>query len=187
MNIYLRKISNNPIHYVLILSNRILNTIFFPFRILMYKKISLNTYISLNSSVINHKLISLGSNCVINTNVILWPTELFIGANTQINPGTAIYGKVNIGKYVMIAPNCMIAGGNHTFSNINIPMRLQGSNEKGIVIKDDVWIGANSVILDGVTIGEGTIVGAGSTVTKNLDAYSIYHGNPAKLIKRRNG
>jgi acetyltransferase-like isoleucine patch superfamily enzyme len=154
---------------------------------MIYKKIHLTSYVSIRSSIINHSRIVLSKFTIINSNVTLWPTKLHIGENSQINPGTAIYGNVFIGNNVMIAPNCMIAGGNHNFLNINTPMRFQGSNEKGIVINDDVWIGANTVILDGVTIGKGTIVGAGSVVTKNLESYSIYFGNPVKFSKRRDG
>lgn len=54
-----------------------------------------------------------------------------------------------------------------------------------IIIEDDVWIGANAIILSGVTIGEGAIIGAGSVVTKNVEPYTIFAGNPAKKIKMR--
>lgn len=185
MNTYLLKLLNNPFYYTFFIINKIFCILLYPIRLILFKKIYPSTYISFNSSIINHKNIQLHQHTIINYNVILWPTKLYIGKFSQINSGTAIYGNVSIGNNVMIAPNCMLAGGNHNFSNINIPMRFQGSNEKGIIINDDVWIGANSVVLDGVTIGKGTIVGAGSVVTKNLESYSIYFGNPAKFIKKR--
>lgn len=184
---YLRKLINSPFFYLFQILNKTLCFFIYPLRYFLYKRISISTYISLKASIRNHQNIILSQNTIINCYVILWPIELVIGKYSQINPGTTIYGKVKIGDNVMIAPNCMIAGGNHTTSNLDIPMRFQGSNEKGIIINDDVWIGANSVILDGVTIGQGTIVGAGSIVTKNLEPYAVYFGNPAKLIKRRNG
>lgn len=85
----------------------------------------------------------------------------------------------------MIAPNCMLAGGNHNFDDISKPMREQGDNSKGIIIEDDVWVGANCIILDGVCIRRGSIIGAGSVVTKNIEKFSIAVGNPCKVIKKR--
>jgi len=86
----------------------------------------------------------------------------------------------------MIAERVMIIGGNHEFSRLDIPMDMQGEGKQGkIVIEDDVWIGAGSIILTGITIGEGSIIGAGSIVTKSIQPYSIVAGNPAKVIRMR--
>ena len=88
----------------------------------------------------------------------------------------------------MIGPNTMLAGGGHNFDDDTKPMMLQGSSIKfgGITIKDDVWIGANVSILDGVTIEKGIIIAAGSVVTKSADIQNgIYAGIPAKYIKNR--
>ncbi|MEA3423389.1 MAG: DapH/DapD/GlmU-related protein, partial [Bacillota bacterium] len=75
---------------------------------------------------------------------------------------------------------------NHNFSEKDIPMIMQGDSEPApVVIEDDVWIGARTVILPGVVIHEGSIIAAGSIVTKDVQAYSIVGGNPAKLIKMR--
>lgn len=68
---------------------------------------------------------------------------------------------------------------------MNIPIRDQGEIKKGIIIQDNVWIGANSVILDGVIIESGAIIGAGSVVTKSVPKNCIVAGNPAKIIKFR--
>jgi acetyltransferase-like isoleucine patch superfamily enzyme len=154
-------------------------------RKLMYKQIGWLTYVSSKSSVKNHHAISIGSRVEINPFVTLWPSLLEIGDNSQINPGTAIYGKVKIGKYVMIAPNCMLTGGNHNYENTEQYIMQQGSTSKGIIINDDVWIGANTTVLDGVEIGEGAIVGANSLVNKDVPPFAIFGGNPAKLIKWR--
>jgi len=72
---------------------------------------------------------------------------------------------------------------NHYFFNTSFKYDIVSKGD--IIIEDDVWIGSNSVILSGVKIGRGSIIGAGSVVTKNIPAYSIAVGNPAKVIKKR--
>lgn len=181
----LKKIIKNPIFYFYILLRYCYSVLMFPFRICIFNKIGYLSYISPVSSIRNHSKIVLGNFCQINSYVVLWPTKLTVGSHSQINPGTAIYGNVSIGSNVMIAPNCMIAGGNHNFNDKKIPMILQGSNEKGIIIEDDVWIGANSVIVDGVKIGKGAVIGAGSVVVKSVESYTIVAGVPAIKIKNR--
>lgn len=96
-----------------------------------------------------------------------------------------MYGNVVIGDHVMVAPNVMIAGGNHGISRNGIPMISQPSISKGIVIGNDVWVAANAVILDGVSVGDGAIIAAGAVVTENVEPYSIVVGNPAKFKKFR--
>ena len=160
--------------------------ILFPWRFIFFGRISIFSFISLNSSIRNRKNIFIDKRVHINDFVVLWPSYLSIGAYSQINPGTAIYGKVIIGKYVMIAPNCMLAGANHSFGDRNTPMMFQGSFSKGgIVIEDNVWIGANCVILDGVTIGAGSIIAAGSVVARSVASYTILGGNTAKVVRIR--
>jgi len=85
----------------------------------------------------------------------------------------------------MIAPNVVITGGSHGKELCGTPMFLQKCDAKGINIGSDVWIGANAVILDGVTIGTGAIVGAGAVVTKSVDENGIVAGNPARIIGHR--
>ncbi|WP_159474336.1 DapH/DapD/GlmU-related protein [Dyadobacter sp. 3J3] len=181
----IRKIIENPILYLGIFLRILYSYISYPINYLIFRKIGFGTYISISSSIRNAKRIDLGKYVEINSNVILWPSRLIVSNHVQINPGTAIYGDVKIGKYVMIAPNCMIAGGNHAFARIDIPMIKQGATTKGIIIEDDVWIGANSTIVDGVTIHQGAIVAAGSVVTKDVTSYDIVAGTPATRIGSR--
>ncbi|MEJ7587421.1 MAG: acyltransferase [Ferruginibacter sp.] len=166
------KVIKDPVMGLAFFSRFIFTILFFPFRMLMYKHIGFLTYISMRSAVRNHSRISIGNHSQINPFVTLWPLDLQIGHHTQVNPGTAIYGKVSIGNHVMIAPNCMLAGGSHNYDDTVQYMMYQHSKEKGITIEDDVWIGANSTILDGVTIGKGAIVGANS-IFKDVAGYSI--------------
>jgi len=136
------------------------------------------------------KNIYLARNVMINLGAVIHAPDVAravrIGERSQINPYTVIYGTVSIGKDVMIAPHVMIAGGGHAHQRIDIPMIAQGSDFKGgIVIADDVWIGANSVIVDGVSLGTGVIVAAGAVVTKSVEAYAIVGGVPAMVIGHR--
>lgn len=109
-----------------------------------------------------------------------------IGDNSLIGTNCQMPNNVKIGNDVMIGPDVLFIGYNHNFENLEIPMRLQGFNgETPISVSDDVWIGARSIILPSVTIGKGSIVGAGSVVTKDVPPYSICAGNPARVIKSR--
>ena len=109
-----------------------------------------------------------------------------LGNNSGLGINCRISGKVIIGDNVMMGPNVCIFTKNHEFSRMDIPMNQQGmSAEHPVVIGDDVWIGANSVILPGVTIESGAIIGAGAIVTKNVPRNAIVGGNPAKVIKFR--
>lgn len=108
-----------------------------------------------------------------------------IGCNVSINRNTVVRGYFLINANVAIGPNCMIVGINHNFNNMNVPIKEQGFSVKGIIIENDVWIGANCVILDGVTIGKGSVIGAGSVVTKSIPSNSVAVGNPCRVIKSR--
>ena len=100
---------------------------------------------------------------------------------------SVIYGQggVVIGNNVRIAAHTVIVPSNHIFTDTTIPIYLQGLSKKGIVIKDDVWLGAGVKVLDGVTIETGCVIGANSVVTKSTDSYGIYIGVPARLLKKR--
>jgi maltose O-acetyltransferase len=91
-----------------------------------------------------------------------------------------------MGDNVMMGPDVIILTGNHVYDSRLLPMRLQGGSEdKPVVINDDVWIGARVIILPGVHIGRGAILGAGAVVTENVPEYAIVAGNPARVIKQR--
>ena len=103
-----------------------------------------------------------------------------IGVNAEIN------GDVTIGAHVMMGPNVTVYTTNHETSRTDIPMWQQGETpSRPVVIEDDVWIGKNVIILPGVTIGKGSIIGAGAIVTKSVPPYSVACGNPAKVVKSR--
>ena len=109
--------------------------------------------------------------------------EVLIGDNTIIGIGNVIIGPVEIGNNVMLAQHIVVSGLNHNYMNVDISPKEQGVDCKRIIIADNVWIGANSVITPGVTIGKHAIVGAGSVVTKDVPPYSVVVGSPAKIVK----
>jgi len=80
---------------------------------------------------------------------------------------------VIIGDYTLLGPGVMIIGNNYRYDRIELPIRKQGTTSTGIVIGDDVWIGANATVLDGVRIGKGCVVGAGAIVRENLPDYTV--------------
>ncbi|KEQ28845.1 acyltransferase [Pedobacter antarcticus] len=112
--------------------------------------------------------------------------DVIIGEHTIVGIGNVIIGPVTIGSDVMLAQNIVISGLNHGYENVDISPRKQKEICKQVLIADDVWIGANCVITPGVSIGKHAIVGAGSVVTKDVVAYTVVVGNPAKMIKKYN-
>lgn len=109
-----------------------------------------------------------------------------IGNNSGIGKNSNIGITVTIGDDVMMGPECLILTRNHRFSDTNIPMRLQGyTEEKPVIIGNDVWIGSRVTILGGVHIGNHCIIGAGSVVTHDVADYDIVAGNPARVIRNR--
>ncbi|PMO67495.1 hypothetical protein BCT05_06880 [Vibrio breoganii] len=86
----------------------------------------------------------------------------------------------------MLAQDVIIIGGNHAFNDASLKISEQGEGKQGaIVLEDDVWVGARSIILTGVRIGKGAVIGAGSVVTKDVQPNTIVAGNPAKIIGKR--
>jgi len=114
--------------------------------------------------------------------------HIAIGKSTFIGPGTILgAGKagIKIGDNVLIAASCSLISENHVFDDPCSHISEQGVTSIGIIIEDDVWIGTRSCILDGVRIGQRSIVAAGAVVTKDVAPYSVVGGVPAKLIKMR--
>jgi virginiamycin A acetyltransferase len=115
--------------------------------------------------------------------------DVSIGDETYLNAGTVIYSGngVSLGNHVMVASNVTFAPTNHAFARRDVPMIRQGfmPSRGGILVEDDVWIGANCVILDGAILRRGCIVGAGSVVSAELQPFSINFGVPAKFVKWR--
>ena len=148
----------------------------------------------LEDSVKGSKLI-IGPNAMIDSFVKIKFTgglgDVVIGENSNVNSGTVIYSGngVSIGANVLIAANCTLAPTNHEYVRRDIPINRQRfkPSKGGIVIEEDVWIGANCVLLDGAHLSRGCIVGANSLVIGTLEPYSINVGSPAKAVRYRAG
>jgi acetyltransferase-like isoleucine patch superfamily enzyme len=112
--------------------------------------------------------------------------HVHIGDRVRIGLGNTIIGPITIGNDIMFAQNIVLSGLNHGYEDINIPISDQPVSTSEIKIEDEVWIGANAVIVAGVTVGKHSIVAAGSVVTKDVPSYSIVGGNPAKILKQYN-
>lgn len=113
-------------------------------------------------------------------------SNIEIGDYSGIGANCVVPNNTIIGKYVMMAPEVHIVMNNHDTSDVNTPMCFQGAEPSGpAIIGNDVWIGARVMIMPGRVIGNGSILAAGSIVTKNVEEYSIVGGNPAKLIRKR--
>lgn len=129
-----------------------------------------------------------GDNVAIDVGVFLiHPENMEFGSNVSINPMSYLTGSggLKIGNNVSIAHRVTIMTATHNYDNIDIPIKQQGVVFKPVTIEDDVWLGANVVIVAGRTISTGSIIGANSLVTKNVPNHEIWGGVPAKFIKKR--
>lgn len=160
-----------------------------------YTEINSNN-LSIKSSVaINHcvfgKFNVVYKNCSLN--------RVALGDYTYIGPSSSI-SNTTFGKFCSIGPGCRIGLGKHPTNYLSThPVFFSNKNQAGVLftksnyfkeyesinIGNDVWIGANVVVLDGVTVGNGAIIAAGSVVVKDVPPYAIVGGNPAKLIRMR--
>jgi acetyltransferase-like isoleucine patch superfamily enzyme len=158
-----------------------------------FRNIKLNSGASIRKGVtisVEKGLMDLKKNTLLNfnSNLNIRKGIFQLGENSFLNNDCTliVIGKVIIGKNVMIAPKCSIICGSHNYKDIGIDYINQSDVEGEIIIGDNVWIGTNCCILSNVTIGDGSIIGAGSVLTKNVGRFELWAGNPAKVIKRYN-
>jgi acetyltransferase-like isoleucine patch superfamily enzyme len=111
--------------------------------------------------------------------------DVHFGAHCTINSFATISGKVHCGNAVRIASHATLVGFNHGYDDPQVPIYLQKHETLGITVEDDVWIGANCVIVDGVTIGRGAVIAAGAVVNKDVPPNAIVGGVPAKVLRFR--
>jgi acetyltransferase-like isoleucine patch superfamily enzyme len=123
---------------------------------------------------------SIEERCVVNT----WHGDVVFENGAGIGIGTIVIGPVTIGQNAICSQNSFISGESHLYADIDKKLFDQGFEIQPVFIEEDVWMGANCVVLPGVRIGKGSVVGAGSVVTKDIPSYSVAVGNPARVIKQ---
>jgi acetyltransferase-like isoleucine patch superfamily enzyme len=142
--------------------------------------------------------LKLGSNCSIGRYVELGPDRrIEIGSETSVQDRSIILGDVTFGRYCSLAPNVNISSGRHWFDLrphelikdqdrlVLADETLLNQRSKPVTVEDDCWLGINTVVMPGVTIGKGAVVGANSVVTGDIEPYTVMAGAPAKLLRRR--
>lgn len=111
--------------------------------------------------------------------------RLTIGERVFISQHCTVSGNVSIGQNTLIAGFVTIIDANHNFNRSDVPIAEQGGSNAPIVIGEDVWIGASSVVLPGVTIGDHAVIGANSTVNADVPAWAVAVGTPARVVSTR--
>ena len=189
-----------------------LRKIFFP---LLFKKVGRGVVFGRNMTIRHPKKIEIGDNVVFDDNTVIDAkgvgnrgirigNGVVVGRNTilsckggdididdfaNIGPNNYLISEsiLRMGKYVFTAGQIyMVAGGNHGIEDKTIPIYFQPSSAKGgIILEDDIWVGASATILDGVKISRGCVIGAASLVNKDLPEYSVAFGVPAQVVKKR--
>lgn len=137
--------------------------------------------------------IVVGAHSIIDSFVKIKPAgghgDLLIGDHVVINAGCVLYtgNGIRIGNHVAIAANCTFAPVNHAYREKDKLIREQGflPSKGGIVVEDDVWIGANCILLDGAVLRQGCVVAAGSVVRGELAPYTVYAGSPLVQVGER--
>ncbi len=162
-----------------------------PHKIVIQDNAVLDDYVVLDAKGESNEGIRIGSNVFVGRSTILSCKEgsIFLDdyCNLSANCSLLSETEIRLGKYCFLAGRCyLVAGGNHSFEDVSTPIMFQPSFSKGgIRIGDDVWLAAGTILLDGITIGGGSIVGAGSVVTRPLPENAIAVGVPAKVIRYR--
>lgn len=110
--------------------------------------------------------------------------NVIIGDHTRVGLHNTIIGPVTIGDHVNLAQGITVTALNHNFADTDKRIDEQGVSTSPVVIEDDIWIGANAVVLPGVTIGHHSVIAAGAVVTKDVPPHSLVAGVPAKIIKQ---
>jgi len=140
---------------------------------------------SVRLDVLPYNAFSLGAHSIIDDfgviNNGVGPVQ--IGDNTLVGIGGVVIGPVNIGSKVIMAQHVVLSGLNHSYENVQLPIRDQRVTMRPIVVEDECWIGANVTITAGVTIGRHSVVAGGSVVTRDVPPYTVVGGNPARILK----
>jgi acetyltransferase-like isoleucine patch superfamily enzyme len=148
-----------------------------------YKIFKSHSQLTKNSSIYFHSSITFDRNCFFTARGGQIEVDSDCSFNIQVVLNADIGGKIKISENCIIGPRVILRTANHKFSEIEKIKRLQGHEVGDIFIGKNVWIGANVVILPGVSIGENSVIGAGAVVTESIPKSSLAVGVPAKVKK----
>jgi len=151
-----------------------------------------------NITVPQGAALALGDGCYVGRHVELGPTgTVRIGTDTSIQDRCILLGEISIGRYCRFAPNIYASSGRHYFDlqptwliqdqdqHVARDPALAARHHRPVVVEDDCWLGINSVLLPGITLGKGAVIGAGSIVSRDVEPYTVVAGCPARLIRKR--
>lgn len=133
-----------------------------------------------------YRFLNVGHDFYMGSGCLIRPNSVSIGNYVYIGNRCHLASKVVLGNWVMLASQVSIVGGDHEYKNVGTPSIWAGRSEnRPVIIEDDVWVGHGATIMHGVRVGEGAIIAAGALVTRDVSAYSIVGGVPARKIKDR--
>jgi acetyltransferase-like isoleucine patch superfamily enzyme len=157
-----------------------------------FKRLGNNVVFESGVLVFHPETISIGDNVYLGHNTILkgyYKNEMILGNHTWIGQGCFFHsaGGISIGSAVGIGPMVKIISSYHRMDDLSKPILFQETEFKAVIIESGSDIGMGAIILPGITIGEGAVVGAGAVVTRAVPPYAIAAGNPAKIVRYRQG
>ncbi|MGE0754805.1 MAG: DapH/DapD/GlmU-related protein [Alphaproteobacteria bacterium] len=138
----------------------------------------------LRRCMVAYYVIACGDGLRVKHNADVSP-NIRLGKHSELGTRCMIQSGVSIGDHVIMGPDVKIYAKNHRFDRLDIPMSEQGETLLETRVGNDVWIGANVLIMAGVSVGDHAILAAGSVITKDVPPYAIVGGNPASLIRLR--
>lgn len=160
-----------------------------PGKILIGDNVVIDDMCVLDAKGENNRGLRIGNGVFIGRGTILTchNGDIVIEDNCNIGFNCVIssLGSIVIKKNNLMAACCYLVGGNHDSDRLDIPILFQGRSAQGIVLDENIWLGAGVKVLDGVTIGRDCIIGAGAMVNENIPAWKIAVGTPAKVVKDR--
>jgi acetyltransferase-like isoleucine patch superfamily enzyme len=161
-----------------------------PGKISIGERVSIDDDVLLDASGAGEEGISLGDGAIVSRSCVIQgktgPVMIGNRADIGCNCIFSSVSGIEIGQSTLIAGHCYIGGGRYRSDRLEIPMMDQGMYSEGpVILGDDVWLGAGVIVLDGVRIGKGSIIGAGSVVTREIPEYSVAVGVPARVIGAR--
>ncbi len=161
-----------------------------PGKISIGERVSIDDDVLLDASGAGEKGISLGDGVIVSRSCVIQgktgPVVIGNRADIGCNCIFSSVSGIEIGQSTLIAGHCYLGGGRYRSDRLDIPMMDQGMYSEGpVILGDDVWLGAGVIVLDGVRIGRGSIIGAGSVVTREIPEYSVAVGVPARIIGTR--